>query len=447
MTPRSSRPHRAELSRRAVLRGAGVALALPFLESLGFRRFVAPAQAASPPQRLLFYYVPNGMHMPAWTPKETGSEWTLSPILQPLAPFKSELLVLSGLSNLPGRPDGAGDHAGGTSAFLTCAKANKSDSDIRLGVSIDQLAAAKLGVGTRFPSLQLGLDGGSSGGVCDSGYSCAYTTNISWSGPRTPLPKMFDPRVVFDVLFRGEDQGQTPEQLERRRRQRKSVLDHVLADATRLQTRLGSTDRRKLDEYLSAVRQVEARIEGNTPACGAAKRPADMLRFDETAKAMAELMVLAFSCDLSRVISYMWGNGLSNRSYAFIGAPGAHHEISHHQDAPENLAKLQTINTYEMQLLAYLVDGLKKTQEGGQSLLDRTLIVLSSDVSDGNRHNHDNMPLLLVGRLGTAIQPGRHLRLSGQPLANLYLSILHALSAPQPRFGDDSTGLLMGLDG
>jgi hypothetical protein len=430
-----------------VLRGAGVALALPFLESLGFRRFAAPARAATPPQRLLFYYVPNGIHMPAWTPKDTGADYTLPPIHQPLAGWKSELLILSGMTNLPGRPDGAGDHAGGTSAFLTCSKANKSDSDLRLGVSVDQLAAAKLGSGTRFPSLQLGLDGGSSGGVCDSGYSCAYTTNISWSGPRTPLPKMFDPRVIFDVLFRGEDQGQTPDQIERRRRQRKSVLDHVLDDATRLQARLGSGDRRKLDEYLTAVRQVESRIEGGTPACGAAKRPADGLRFDETAKAMAELMVLAFSCDLSRVISYMWGNGLSNRSYAFVGAPGAHHEISHHQNDPDNLRKLQIINTYEMQLVAYLVDGLSKAKEGGGSLLDRTLIVLSSDVSDGNRHNHDDMPLLLVGRLGTAVKPGRHLRLPGQPLANLYLSILHAISAPQPRFGDDSTGLLSGLDG
>ena len=435
------------ISRRAILRGAGVALALPFFESLGFRRFVAPAQAAPSPQRLLFYYVPNGIHMPAWTPKETGLDFPLSPILQPLAPWKTQLLVLSGLTNLPGRPDGAGDHAGGTSAFLTCSKANKSDSDIRLGVSVDQLAAAKLGVGTRFPSLQLGLDGGSSGGVCDSGYSCAYTTNISWSGPRTPLPKMFDPRVVFDVLFRGEDQGQTPEQLERRRRQRKSVLDHVLGEANRLHGRLGQSDRRKLDEYLSAVREVEARIDGPRMTCGGATRPADSLRFDETAKAMADLMVLAFSCDLSRVVSYMWGNGLSNRSYAFIGAPGAHHEISHHQSNPDNLAKLQAINTYEMQLLAYLLDGLSKAKEAGGSLLDRTLIVLSSDVSDGNRHNHDDMPLLLVGRLGGAIQPGRHLRYPGQPLSNLYLTLLQAVGAPQPRFGDDSTGPLMGLDG
>lgn len=446
MNPRLCRPHRAELSRRAVLRGAGAALALPFLESLGFRRFIASAQAAPPPQRLLFYYVPNGMHMPAFTPAATGTEYTLPPILSPLAPFKNELLILSGLTNLPGRPDGAGDHAGGTSAFLTCAKANKSDSDIRLGVSVDQLAAAALGAGTRFPSLQLGLDGGSSGGVCDSGYGCAYTTNISWSGPRTPLPKMSDPRVVFDVLFRGEDQGQTPEQLERRRQQRKSVLDLVRSDATRLSARLGGADRRKLDEYLSAVRQVESRIEGAIPICGAAKRPADTLRFDETARAMADLMVLAFSCDLSRVVSYMWGNGLSNRSYAFVGAPGAHHELSHHQNNPDTLAKLQTINTYEMQLLAYLLDGLTKAKEAGGSLLDRTLIVLSSDVSDGNRHNHDDMPLLLVGRLGSAITPGRHLRYPGQPLSNLYLSILQAIGAPQPRFGDDSTGPLSGLN-
>ena len=438
-------PLHRDISRRAWLRGAGVALALPMLESLLPRRAFAPARAAEPPQRLLFYFIPNGIHMPAWTPAEVGTDYTLTPILQPLAAYKSQLLLLSGMANMPGRPDGNGDHAGGTSAFLTCAKANKSNTDIRLGVSVDQLAAAKLGATTRFPSLQLGLEGGSSGGECDSGYSCAYTNNISWAGPKTPLPKMHDPRVVFDVLFLGEEPGQTPEQIESRRRTRKSVLDHVLSDANRLQGRLGARDRQKLDEYLTAVRSVEQRISGGGPACGTAKRPGDMLRFDEYAKAMADLIVLALSCDLSRVVSYMWGNAQSNRSYGFIGAPGAHHELSHHQNNPETLAKLQTINTYEMQLLAYLLDGLTKAKEAGGSLLDRTLIVLSSDVSDGNRHNHDDMPLLLVGRLGSAIQPGRHLRLPGQPLSNLYLSILQAIGAPQPRFGDDSTGPLSGL--
>lgn len=442
-------PFPAAPSRRAVLRGAGVALALPLFESLlprsmggGARR----AEAAEPPQRLLFYFVPNGIHMPAWTPTEVGPAFKLPPILQPLQAHKDQLLVLSGLSNRPARPDGAGDHAGGTSAFLTCSKANKSDSDIRLGISVDQLAAQKLGSGTRFPSLQLGLEGGSSGGVCDSGYSCAYTTNISWAGPRTPLPKMSDPRIVFDVLFRGEDAGQTPDQIERRRRTRKSVLDHVLAEAKRLDGRLGSHDRRKLDEYLTAVRSVEGRLGDAGPSCGAGTRPADGLRFDELARSMADLIVLALSCDLSRVVSYMWGNGLSNRSYAFIGVPGAHHELSHHQNNADTQAKLQAINTYEMQLLAYLLDGLSRAKEGGSSLLDRTLICLSSDVSDGNSHSHDDMPVLLAGRLGTAIKPGRHLRYAGQPVANLYLSLLAAIGNPQPRFGDDGTAPLSGLD-
>lgn len=441
-------PTDSALSRRTVLRGAGAALALPFFESLlprSLRLLGSRAEAAEPPQRLLFYFLPNGIHMPAWTPKTDGRDYTLSPILAPLAPFKDQLLVLSGLSNRPARPDGAGDHAGGTSAFLTCTKANKSDSDIRLGVSVDQLAAQGLAGGTRFPSLQLGLEGGSSGGVCDSGYSCAYTTNISWAGPRTPLPKLSDPRIVFDVLFRGEDAGQTPEQIERRRRTRKSVLDHVLADAGRLQGRLGGSDRRKLDEYLTAVRSVEQRLGDSGPSCGGAKRPAESPRFDEIARSMADLIVLALSCDLSRVVSYMWGNGLSNRSYSFIGVPGAHHELSHHQNNPDTQAKLQAINTYEMQVFAYLLDGLSRAKEGAGSLLDRTLICLSSDVSDGNSHSHDDMPVLLAGHLGTAIQPGRHLRYPGQPLANLYLTLLAAIGHPQPRFGDDGTAQLTGL--
>lgn len=437
------------LSRRAVLRGAGAAIALPWLESLlprSLRSLASRAEAAEPPQRLLFYFLPNGIHMPAWTPTEVGTDYKLPPILQPLQPHKDRLLVLSGLSNRPARPDGAGDHAGGTSAFLTCSKANKSDSDIRLGISVDQLAAQKLGGGRRFPSLQLGLEGGSSGGVCDSGYSCAYTTNISWAGPRTPLPKLSDPRIVFDVLFRGEDAGQTQEQIAARRRTRKSVLDHVLAQANHLNGRLGQGDRRKLDEYLTAVRSVEGRLNDSGPGCAGAKRPEDGLRFDDLARSMADLIVLALSCDLSRVVSYMWGNGLSNRSYAFIGVPGAHHELSHHQNNADIQAKLQAINTYEIQLFAYLLDGLSRATDGSGSLLDHTLLCLSSDVSDGNSHSHDDMPVLLAGRLGTAIKPGRHLRYPGQPLANLYLSLLAGIGHPQPRFGDDGTTPLTGLD-
>lgn len=428
-------------TRRMILRGAGAALALPWLESL----LPKPARAAAPPQRLLFYFLPNGIHMPAWTPADVGPGYKLTPILQPLAAHREHLLVLSGLANRPARPDGAGDHAGGTSAFLTCVHANKSDSDIRLGVSVDQLAAAKLGGGTRFPSLQFGLEGGSSSGVCDSGYSCAYTTNISWAGPRTPLPKMSDPRVIFDVLFRGEAPGQTPDQLDRRRRTRKSVLDHVMAEAGRLQGRLGGHDRRKLDEYLTSVRDVEMRVESGRALCGGAQRPDDNLRFPDYAKVMADMMVLALSCDLSRVISFMWGNGLSGRSYSFIGVPGAHHELSHHQNNPDTQAKLQAINTYEIQQLAYLVDAMKKVQQGGSTLLDHTLICLSSDVSDGNSHSHLDMPVLLLGKLGDAIVPGRHLRYDDQPVANLYLSLLHAIGSPVAKFGDDSTGPLTGL--
>lgn len=428
-------------SRRTILRGAGASLALPFLESL----LPAQARAAAPPQRLIFYFVPNGIHMPAWTPASTGADYALTPILQPLSAWKSELLVLSGLSNLSGRPDGDGDHAGGTSAFLTCAKANKSGSDVRLGISVDQVAAQKLGPGSRFPSLQLGLDGGSSGGQCDSGYSCAYTTNISWAGIRTPLPKMHDPRAVFDVLFAGADQGKTADQLASRRRTRKSVLDYVLGEAQSLSPRLGTNDRRKLDEYMSAVRSVEMRIDNPTLSCGTKRPPDKPMRFSEHAKLMADLLVLALSCDLSRVVSFMWGNGLSNRSYAFLGVPGAHHELSHHGGNPAIQSELQIINTYEVQQVAYLVDALSQVKEGASSLLDQTAIYFSSDISDGNAHMHADLPVLLLGRLGGTLKPGRHLRYPDQPVSNLFLSLLRAIDHPQPRFGSDSTAPLEGL--
>lgn len=432
------------ISRRAVLRGGGIALALPFLESL----LPTSARAAAPQKRLIFFFVPNGIHMPGWTPKEVGAAYNLTPILQPLAPYKSELLVVSGLNNLPARPSGAGDHAGGTSAFLTCTRANKSDTDLRLGISVDQVAAQKLGEGARFPSLQLGLEGGLGSGSCDSGYSCAYTRSISWAGPKTPLPKMVDPQLVFDVLFRGEGAGQTPEQLERRRKNRLSVLDYVRGEAARLRPRLGATDRQKLEEYTTSVREVELRVQGMTPVCGGATRPksADELPLRDYIKVMLDLLVLSLSCDLTRVVSLMFANGQSNRSYPFLGVTGAHHELSHHQNNPDTQALLQLIDLFEIEQLAYLVGKLKATTDGAGSLLDHTLIYFSSEIADGNSHAHTDLPTLLLGRLGGAVRPGRHLRYEGLPMANLFVSILNAVGMPTTRFGDDSTGPLTGLD-
>jgi hypothetical protein len=430
------------LNRRAFLGGAGALVALPFLESL------VPRTGRAAPlgtRRLLFYYVPNGIHMAAWTPAQQGAGYALTPILQPLSALKDDVLVLSGLANKPAKPDGPGDHAGGTSAFLTCAHVNKSESEIRNAVSVDQLAAAKLGQGTRFQSLQLGLEGGASVGGCDSGYSCAYTRNISWAGPKTPLQKTTSPQVAFDLLFKGLDDSATQAEQARRRAYSKSVLDYARGDAQRLQARLSRTDRMKLDEYLTGVREVEQRIGGMTAQCQPGARPGDG-DFPAQVKAMADLMVLAFQCDLTRVITFMLNNAASGRSYGFLGVSGGHHEISHHQNNPDNHAKLQKIDTWEVEQLAYLLQRLKSVKEGDGNLLDNTLVYFSSEIEDGNAHRHTNLPILLGGRLGGAVRPGRHVLHTGDPpLANLFISILGAVGVKVDRFGDDGTAPLAGL--
>ena len=439
-----STPGRAPrgLSRRAFLGGSGTLIALPFLESLLPRGLRA---APPPPKRLLFYFVPCGIHMPAWTPKEVGAGYQLPPILQPLAAVKDSVLVISGLGNKPGIPDGTGDHAGGTSAFLTCAHARKSDVDISLGISVDQVAAQVLGRGVRYPSLQLGLEVGTSAGTCDSGYGCAYMRNISWAGPKTPLPKTIDPQLVFDVLFSGEDLSQTAEQIARRKRYRKSVLDYALDEGKRLSGRLGQNDRHKLDEYLSGVRDVEQRLAAPLLGCGGAMRPESDLAFKDQVRIMSDLMVLAMQCDLTRIISFMLNNGQSIRSYAFIGVGAAHHEISHHMNDPAKQSMLQTINTWEVEQLAYLLTRMSAIKEGEGTLLDNSLIYFSSEVADGNSHTHTDLPVLVAGKLGGTIKSGRHMMQTDVPVANLFTSILQAVGVNASRFGDDGTGPLSGL--
>lgn len=434
-------PKTCTTSRRQFLRGSGAVLALPFLESLLPRSARAIDRA---PQRLLFYYVPNGIHMPAWTPSTEGADFELPAILKPLEPLRRELLMISGLRNLPARPDGAGDHAGGTSAFLTCAHAFKSETEIKLGVSVDQLAAAKLGQGTRFASLPLGMEGGASVGSCDSGYSCAYSQNISWIGAKTPLAKIVGPQLLFDLLF--QDSSQSAGVAEKRLRNRRSVLDFVLRDAESLKGRLGRSDRDKLDEYLHSVREVEQRLQTLGMSCDSPLPPTDDVRIAEQLKAESDLMVLAMRCDLTRVMTFMLGNGGSNRPYNFLpGVSGAHHELSHHRNQASIQAQLQIINTWEIEQLGYLLDKLASTKDrDGSSLLASTLVFFSSECADGNSHAHTDLPVLLAGRLGGAIRPGRHLRRE-EPIANLYTSILNAVGVANSKFGDDGTGALPGL--
>jgi hypothetical protein len=434
------------LSRRAFLGGASAVVALPWLESALPRG--ARAQAA-PPTRFLGYYVPCGMRMLHWTPSAQGADYDLPPILEPLLDLKAKVSVLTGLANRPARPDGPGDHASGTGAFLTCAHPFKTEgADIRNGISLDQQLAQAIGGETSLRSLQLGIDGGSSAGGCDSGYSCAYARNVSWSGPSTPLPKLTDPGIVFDRLFAGFDPASTDEQVARRLRQNTSVLDAVLTDAWSLSRRLGSRDRRKVDEYMTGVRELELRMRGAAegPSCDPGTRPGRDFAFVDKVRLMSDLMVLAFQCDLTRFTTFMLGNAGSNRSFDFLGVRGGHHELSHHQRDAAKEDALTVIDRWEVEQFAYLLSRMDAVDEGGQSLLDHSVVFFSSEIEDGDTHSHFNMPILLAGSGGGAFAPGRHQRFAGQPsVGRLFVSILQAFGLGDTMFGDDGDGPLAGL--
>lgn len=431
-------------SRRAFLGGAGVMLALPALEIFGRRRGARAAEGDKP-TRLVFVYAPNGMHMPSWRPATEGASWS-SPILDELGDMKAHALVISGLQNLPGRPEGAGDHGAGTGAFLTCRSVRKTEGDdIQNGISVDQVAAGVLGQHTRYPSLELGLEGGAALGGCDSGYSCAYTRNIAWAGERTPLPKITNPRVVFDRLFAGFDPRETAEVRERRQRHRKSVLDWVRTDANGLSARVGAADRQKLDEYLTGVREIELRLDaGAGSTCEPGAVPSESFDMEAHVAMMGDLLVTAFRCDLTRVATFMLANAGTGRSYTFVDptVTGGHHDLSHHQDDPENFRKLEIIDRWEVRKVAELARRLHAEKDAdGESLLDRTILYMSSEISDGNSHTHTDMPVFLLGRGGGAVTPG-HIRREAQPMANLFITLLGAVGVEVASFGDDGTGPL-----
>ncbi len=434
-------PH--PLSRRTLLRGAGVALSLPLLEAM------LPARTSSwkAPRRAVWIYAPNGVHMPDWTPAQEGELDTLPPTLAALAPQRSKLTVISALVHDKARPngDGPGDHARAAATFLTGCQALKTDGPIRVGVSVDQLAARQIGALTRLRSLELGCEPGRLGGQCDNGYSCAYSNSIAWSTPHTPLGKLNDPREVFDRLFRDGDAELPAAVREARSTRRRSVLDFVREQARSLSQSVGAQDARKLDEYLSGVRELERRIEFNERARSGAlegcERPAAAPEsFDEHARLMADLVALALASDTTRIATWMLANEGSNRSYPEHGAPEGHHELSHHGGDPDKLAKIAAINRAHVGALAHLLGALER-QEGEASLLDSCRVAYGSAISDGDRHNHDELPILVAGG-GPALPGGRHVRLSEPtPCANLWLAMLAELGVEAGQLGD-STGRL-----
>jgi hypothetical protein len=433
-----------KLSRRAFLGGAGAVLTLPVMESLiGDRAYADDAF----PARTIAFYVPNGIVMNQWTPAATGANWTLTPILAPLVNVKSKVLILSGLSNTPAQPDGPGDHAGGTSGFLTCAHANKSETDISLGISMDQVIANAVGDETRIPSLELGIEGGDSSGGCDSGYSCAYTRNIAWASETQPLPKITSPSVVFNRIFEGVDPNASAEEQAKRKLYRLSVLDYVREEAKSLEQRIGAVDKMKLDEYLTGVLELEQRINKPAPTCEPIPEPSDGLGFVEHVDIMNDLMVLALQCDATRVITFMLGNAGSGRVYSFLGVSGGHHEISHHGGVTQNLLDLETIDTWEVQKFAELLEKMDALQEGTGTLLEHSQVFFSSEIEDGDAHRHRNMPVILGGGCHDAHTTGRHVQYEpdtsaeGPPIANLFLSMMAAMGVDQASFGN-STGLL-----
>jgi hypothetical protein len=438
----------SNISRRTVLKGLGTAIALPMLDAMAPRAI--GAERPKKPIRMAFLYVPNGKHMPDWLPTREGTGYEMPRTLKPLTGLKDDFCVLSGLTHqkADANGDGGGDHARALTTFLTGTQARKTDgADIRAGVSVDQIAAQHFGKFTRFASLEVGADAGAQSGNCDSGYSCAYSSNIAWRNENQPVPKEVDPKLIFDRLFTSGRPGESAEARARREKYNKSILDMVRDDARKLQQNAGGADRRKLDEYLTAIRELEVRIDkaAQTPddQTLAAKRPQGIpASYEEHLRIMGDLVVLAFQTDTTRVSTFVFANEGSNRSYPFLDVPEGHHDLSHHESKAEKQAKLQKINEFHVTQLAYFLERLKSVREGDESLLDRSLVVYGSGIGDGNAHNHNNLPIILAGKGGGLVQPGRHVAFEdGTPLTNLYVSMLDGAGIHLEQLGD-STGRL-----
>ena len=441
--------------RRAVLRGLGATIALPLLDAMVPAFSPIRASAASPTPRLATVYVPNGIIMDQWTPAVEGTGFDLPPTLATLAPFRDDLLVLSGLVHqtaypLPG--EGAGDHARAAACFLTGVHPKKTEgADIRAGLSMDQIAAEHVGSETQLASLELGCDPSYFLGACDAGYSCAYGNTLSWRTETTPLPVEINPRAVFERMF-GDAENTSVEARRLRIREDRSILDALLQDVTKLERSLGAGDRAKLAQYVDAVRDVERRIQKAEQQSAlelpVVEKPAGIPdRYEDHVRMMFDLQVLAFQTDLTRVTTFIMSREVSSRTYPELGIPDPHHPISHHQDDAAKITKLAKINAFHVSLFGHFLDRLRATNDGDGSLLDQVMITYGCGISDSNQHLHDNLPVLVAGGGAGQISGGRHLRFAnGAPMANLLLTLLGKMGVPVDQLGD-SNGRLRELSG
>ncbi|MCB1062631.1 MAG: DUF1552 domain-containing protein [Verrucomicrobiae bacterium] len=446
------------LHRRNFLRGLGAGVALPALHSLiPGRVFAEAAKAAEAgkagltasgmPMRMAFLYHPNGVNVDKWVLTGAGKEYQFNETQQPYAKFKNDFQIYSGFEHKNGTSggDGGGDHARANASFLTGARPFKTaGSDIRLGISVDQVAAKAIGDQTRLSSLELSCEGVRKSGVCDSGYSCAYQYNLSWRSENTPMTPEVNPRLVFERLFGSGSKEERSKSYQLRQQQQRSILDFVLEDAHSLEKQLGNNDKMKLDEYLTGIREIEQRIEKaerfGPPTDPNSESPAGIPdSFEEHIRLMMDMMVLAFETDSTRVASFLLSNDGSNRSFKDIGVPDGHHSISHHQKDPVNLAKLAKIDLFYSRQFAYFLEKLNEKKDAdGKSILHNSMILWGSGLSDPDRHRHNNLPIVLAGHAGGGrFQNGRHVELgSDTPLSNLYLSMLDTIGVKEETFGD-----------
>ncbi len=435
------------INRRSFLRGAGMAISLPFMESL-----VPVAWGSNPdpvrPKRLSVFYMPNGLRMPEYTPTVAGSGYEMTPILKPIEAYRERFTVISGLAhyNALALGDGPGSHGRSCAAYLTGAHPKRTEgADIWCGISMDQVIANHIGHETQLGSLELGIEPPSLLGSCDVGYSCTYTNTLSWRSPTSPLPVSVKPLDVFERLF-GDASATDESSRQARLARQASILDYVLTDARRLSDGMGANDRRKLDEYMTSVRDVERRIQkaaaqnihiDTSDLSLPAGIPDD---FEEHVHLMVDLQILALQTDMTRVTTFMLGREISNRTYPQLGVPDAHHSLSHHGGDPEKIAKLIKINQFHMGQFAYLLERMSTTPDGGdRSLLDNTLVFGGASLGEPNEHDNMNLPAIVTGG---GLQGGRHIVMPEHtPMCNLQLSLMHEMGVPAASFGDSTRAL------